>query len=276
MPERARNAFLKARGGGKWTEIIDHLPANIRESATFNFYQGRAGEQDRQSILTQLIDDQIWTASQKDKLDATISIARAAGESRLSSSSRKSIAPTRSPSSSSSSTSICSTSKASAKPTRRRPLKAMGGTKRAFSPSSPTSGTSSASYSASRMFIWLPASSLPMSTSTIWRTTVLCPRCSRATCIPPTSRARPSTAPRASSARSPAKRARSRSMWCASKSTTRAKSSSTYPTCCSTTSPWPERPPSPRRRSPARAYISRSNTPPRTTNPSPWKPALPS
>lgn len=83
MPERARNAFLKARGGEKWTQIIDELPRNIRESATFNFYEGGAGEKDRQAILTELIDDKIWTAAQKDKLDATIRMARAAGEGQF-------------------------------------------------------------------------------------------------------------------------------------------------------------------------------------------------
>lgn len=83
MPERARNAFLKARGGEKWTQVIDELPRNIRESATFNFYEGGAGQKDRQAILTELLDDKIWTAAQKDKLDATIRMARAAGESQF-------------------------------------------------------------------------------------------------------------------------------------------------------------------------------------------------
>lgn len=80
MPERARNAFLKARGGKKWDQVLDELPENIRESASFNLYQGGEGQKDRQGILTELLDDKIWTAAQKDRLDATIRMALAAGE----------------------------------------------------------------------------------------------------------------------------------------------------------------------------------------------------
>ena len=83
MPARARTAFLKARGGEKWGAIVAELPQNIRESASFNFYQGGAEQKDRQALLTELLDNAIWTAAAKDRLDATIRMARAAGEAQF-------------------------------------------------------------------------------------------------------------------------------------------------------------------------------------------------
>ncbi len=80
MPAPARTAFLKGRGGERWGQVVDELPENIRESASFNFYQGGTGEKDRQGVFIELIDPKLWTAAQKDRLDATIRIARAAGE----------------------------------------------------------------------------------------------------------------------------------------------------------------------------------------------------
>jgi hypothetical protein len=83
MPTRARAAFLKARGGERWGQIIDELPENIRESASFNLYTGGLEQSDRQALLTELLDDKIWSAAQKDRLDATIRMARAAGEAEF-------------------------------------------------------------------------------------------------------------------------------------------------------------------------------------------------
>ncbi len=83
MPTRARAAFLKARGGERWGQVIDELPDNIRESASFNPYTGGVEQSDRQALLTELLDDKIWTAAQKDRLDATIRMARAAGEAEF-------------------------------------------------------------------------------------------------------------------------------------------------------------------------------------------------
>lgn len=80
MPPRARAAFLKARGGEKWGQIIDELPDNIRESESFNLYDGGEGQKDRQGMLAELLDDKIWMAGQESRLESMIRMARAAGE----------------------------------------------------------------------------------------------------------------------------------------------------------------------------------------------------
>ncbi len=80
MPERARAAFFRSEGGEKWTTVFDEMSLQMRESETLNLYTGGKEDKDRESILIQLLSDEIWQNPDTSRLDALVRMAIAAGE----------------------------------------------------------------------------------------------------------------------------------------------------------------------------------------------------
>ncbi len=83
LPPRGRAAFLKARGGEKWSDVLSELPTNIRESAAFNFYTGGEHQEDREALLAELTDPALWTEKGRERLEALARLALAADEGRF-------------------------------------------------------------------------------------------------------------------------------------------------------------------------------------------------
>jgi hypothetical protein len=80
MPPHSRKAFFNAHGGARWTLVMDKLSQQQRESASLNLYTGGKAEADRNALLSQLLEDEIWEPSLTSRLDGVIRMAIAAGE----------------------------------------------------------------------------------------------------------------------------------------------------------------------------------------------------
>jgi hypothetical protein len=80
LPERARQSFLAFEGEKYWKRIDDNITQSMREGAAMNFYTGGTEGADRNSILSQLVDDDVWSEAQIGRLQALIRMAYAADE----------------------------------------------------------------------------------------------------------------------------------------------------------------------------------------------------
>lgn len=79
MPEGAQSAFIAGREEA-WEAILDNLTQSARDSRRFNLYGGGKNDEDRNNLLTQLLDETVWTPENAQRLDGLIRMAIVAGE----------------------------------------------------------------------------------------------------------------------------------------------------------------------------------------------------
>lgn len=80
LPPEVRSGYLEENGGAQETALYGAMSQSMREGAGLNFYRGGEGRLDLASIQSQLMDDELWQASQIGRLSGLIRMAGAAGE----------------------------------------------------------------------------------------------------------------------------------------------------------------------------------------------------
>ena len=80
LPPRARESFFRSEQGEVAGLMRSKMSSSMRHAMSMNYYNGGAGNLDRQALLSQLLDDDLWTDKRAMELDGVIRMAIAAGE----------------------------------------------------------------------------------------------------------------------------------------------------------------------------------------------------